>query len=133
MTVRPAASDVELLRRLDPLRVEQWTPVGGDLIAGWAFRLEPPVPGQADFDFLAFRSPSEGNAYRIAVLDPDMDSEYGHSSHMMVTYIGRKRIPVICGPNGAPAETLADVRTHAAKWMAYTSRRLAGLNPGFSL
>ncbi len=129
----PSQADVAELRRLDPDNAEQWSPVLTDLMAGWTFRLTSLVPGQPPFVFFAFRSPSDGNAFRIAVLQPDMDAEFGHAPHMVRTYVGGKKIPVICGPDGLPAENLAEVRTHAGKWMAYTSRRIAGLSPGFSL
>ena len=129
----PSQDDVDELRRLDPANTEQWSPVVTDQIAGWTFRLTPPILGQAQFVFFAFRSPSDGNAFRVAVLQPDMDAEFGHAPHMIRAHVGGKKIPVICGPDGRPAENLAQVRTHAAKWMAYTSRRMVGLNPGFSL
>jgi len=129
----PAEADVAVLRRLDPGGAEQWSPVLTGLIAGWTFRLTPPFPGQGQFVFFAFRSPSDGNAYRIAVLRPDMDAEFGHIPHMIRAHVGGQKIPVICGPGGRPAAGLAAVRTHAAKWMAYTSARMAGRNPGFSL
>ena len=128
----PSAEDVAILRRLDPGNTESWSPMQTGLIAGWTFRMTPPVPGQGQFVFLAFRSPSDGNAFRISVLHPDMDAEFGHLPHMIRTYVGGQRIPVICGPDGRPAADLAEVRTHAAKWMAYTSARMAGLNPRFS-
>jgi hypothetical protein len=133
VNVPPSQADVAELRRLDPDNAEQWSPVLTDLVAGWTFRLSPLVPGQQQFVFFAFRSPSDGNAFRIAVLQPDMDSEFGHTPHMVRAYVGGKKIPVICGPDGRPAQNLAEVRTHAGKWMAYTSRRMAGLSPGFSL
>ncbi len=129
----PAEEDVAVLRRLDPGNAESWTPVLTDLIAGWTFRLTPPFPGQAKFVFFAFRSPSDGNAFRIAVLQPDMDAEFGHAPHMIRAHVGGQEIPVICGPDGSPAAGLAEVRAHAAKWMAYTSARMAGRNPRFSL
>jgi len=129
----PSQTDVDELRWLDPANTERWSPVLTDLIAGWTFRLTPPISGQGQFVFFAFRSPSDGNAFWISVLRPDMDAEFGHDPHMIRAYVGGQEIPVICGPGGRPAEDLAEVRTHAAKWMAYTSRRMAGLNPEFSL
>lgn len=66
----PTASDVALLRQLDPLNVEQWTSLLTDQISGWAFRMTPPFAAQPPFIFFAFRSPSDANAYRIALLDP---------------------------------------------------------------
>ena len=129
----PSPADVEILRRLDPGNAEDWTPVFTARITGWTFRLMPPFSGQRPFVFFAFRCPSDGNAFRIAVLEPDMDTEYGHARHMISAYVGGRLIPVICGPGGRPATDLAMVRTHAAKWMAYTSARMAGRNPGFSL
>jgi hypothetical protein len=129
----PALADVELLRWLDPGNAEQWTPVLTGEITGWAFQMTPPFVGQGPFVFFAFRSPSDGNAYRIAVLEPDMDREYGHGTHVIAIHIGGQRVPVICGPDGRSAKDLAMVRTHAAKWMTYTSARMAGRNPGFSL
>jgi len=128
----PSSADVAVLRRLDPANMESWTPMETDLVSGWMFQMTPPVPGQAQFVFLAFRSPSDANAFRIAVLEPDMDAEFGHKPHMIRVHVGGRKIPVICGPEGRPARDLAEVRTHAAKWMAYTSRRIAGLDPGFS-
>ncbi|MDA8322461.1 MAG: hypothetical protein M0030_21990 [Actinomycetota bacterium] len=129
----PAEADVAVLRRLDPGNTEQWAPVLTDLIAGWMFRLTPPFPGQGQFVFFAFRSPSDRNSYRIAILHPDMDAEFGHIPHMISAHVGGQKIPVICGPGGRAAADLAEVRTHAGKWMAYTSARMAGRNPGFSL
>jgi hypothetical protein len=129
----PSPADVELLRRLDPDNAENWTPVRTGRLTGWTFRFTPPLASQRAFVFFAFRSPSDGNAFRIAVLEPDMDTEYGHAPHMIRVHVGGRPVPVICGPGGRPARDLAAVRTHAAKWMAYTSARMAGRNPGFSL
>lgn len=129
----PSPADVEILRSLDPGNTEHWTPVRTVHLSGWTFRLTPPFAGQRLFVFFAFRSPSDGNAFRIAVLEPDMDTEYGHAPHMISVHVGGRPIPVICGPGGRPARDLAEVRTHAAKWMAYTSARMSGRNPGFSL
>ncbi len=128
-----SSADVEILRRLDPGNAEDWTLVRTRRISGWTFRLMPPFAGQRPFVFFAFRSPSDGNVFRVAVLEPDMDTEYGHAWHMIRVYVGARPVPVICGPNGRPARDLAQVRTHAAKWMAYTSARMSGRNPGFSL
>jgi hypothetical protein len=128
----PSPADVEILRCLDPGNAEDWTPVRTARLTGWTFRLTPPFAGQRPFVFFAFRSPSDGNAFRIAVLEPDMDTEYGHAPHMIRAYVGGRAVPVICGPEGRPARDLAEVRTHAAKWMAYTSARMSGHNPGFS-
>jgi hypothetical protein len=128
----PSAADVNVLRRLDPDNVEGWEAVDTGELTGWVFHLTPPEFDQPDFTFLAFHSPSDGNAWRISVLEPDMDYERGHGPHMITVSVGGSAVPVICGPHGAPARTLAEVRTHAAKWMAYTSRRMAGHDPGFS-
>ena len=129
----PSPPDVDILRRLDPGNTEHWTPVHTAHLSGWTFQLTPPFAGQRPFAFFAFRSPSEGNAFRIAVLEPDMDTEYGHAPHMIRVHVGGRPIPVICGPRGRPAGDVAEVRTHAAKWMAYTSARMSGRNPRFSL
>jgi len=129
----PSPEDAALLRRLDPGNAEDWNPVLTTRITGWTFQLTSPFPGQRPFIFFAFRSPSDGNAFRIAVLEPDMDTEYGHAPHMIRAYVGGRAVPVICGPGGRPAVDLAEVRTHAAKWAAYTSALMAGRNPRFSL
>jgi hypothetical protein len=129
----PSPADVEILRRLDPGNTEHWTPVRTAHLSGWTFGLTPLFAGQQPFVFFGFRSPSDGNAFRIAVLQPDMDTEYGHAPHMIKVHVGGRPIPVICGPGGRPARDLAEVRTHAAKWMAYTSARMSGRDPGFSL
>jgi hypothetical protein len=128
----PAIEDVQALQQLDPANTEQWSPVVTSQISGWAFQMSPPFAGQPPFVFFAFRSPSDGNAYRIAVLEPDMDDEYGHRWHMIATHVGGRRVPVICGPSGKPARDLATVRLHAAKWMTYVSALLADRPPGFS-
>lgn len=128
----PSIEDVDALRQLDPANAEQWSLVLTSQICGWAFQMSPPFAGQPPFVFFAFRSPSDGNAYRIAVLEPDMDDEYGHRWHMIATHVGGRRVPVICGPSGKPAKDLATVRLHAAKWMIYVSALLAGHAPGFS-
>jgi hypothetical protein len=129
----PSPEDVEIVRRLDPGNTEDWAPVLTPHVSGWTFRLTTPFADQRPFVFFAFRCPSDGNAFRISVLDPDMDTEYGHAWHMIRAYIGGRPFPVICGPGGRPAMDLAEARTHAAKWMAYTSARMSGRNPGFSL
>jgi hypothetical protein len=129
----PSLADVEVLQCLDPGNTEHWTPVCTEHLSGWTFWLTTPFAGQGPFVVFAFRSPSDGNAFRIAVLEPDMDIEYGHAPHMIRVHVGGRDIPVICGPKGRSARDLAEVRTHAAKWMAYTSARMSGRNPRFSL
>lgn len=129
----PSPGDVEELRRLDPGNVEEWVPVSMTSLEGWKFRLRPDIDNALDYVFLAFRSPSDGNAWRISVLQPLMDDAFGHGPHMIRRPVGNVNIPVICGPGGAPAMTLAEVRTHAAKWMVYTARKHRGENPRFSL
>jgi hypothetical protein len=131
--VGPSSADIEILRRLDPANTEEWAPVHTQHVSGWTFKLTTPFAGHRPFIFFAFRCPSDGNAFRISVLDPDMDTEYGHAWHMIRAYVGGRPFPVICGPGGRPARDLAEVRTHAAKWMAYVSARMSGRNPGFSL
>src|SRR5262249_23523102 len=92
----PSPSDVEILRRLDPGNTEHWTPVHPEHMSGWTFRLTPPFAGQRPFVFFAFRSPSDGNAFRIAPLEPIMDTAYGHAPHMIRIHVGGRAIPVIC-------------------------------------
>ncbi|GAB3988982.1 hypothetical protein GCM10029978_112800 [Actinoallomurus acanthiterrae] len=128
----PTEADVNLLRRLDPGNVERWEPVFTGEVAGWKFQMTPKYPGQRPFVFFAFRSPEDGNAFRIAPIYPDMDDKFGHRPHMIKVRVGSRKLPIICGPGGRAAATLAEVRTHAAKWMAYTSLRMAGKNPKFS-
>jgi hypothetical protein len=131
VTTSPTAAEARQLRTLDPQRLEGWKLVANDLMAGWYFHLQPPN-GARPYEFFAFRSPSDGNLYRIAVLSPKMDDQYGHLPHIISVTVGGTKVNVICGPKGAPARDLDAVRAHAAKWTLYTSRRLAGLNPGFS-
>ena len=75
---------------------------------------------------------SDGNALRISPLYPDLDSQYGHEPHMITARMGGEDVPVICGPAGRAARTFADARGDAAKWMVYTSYRMAGLRPPYS-
>ena len=131
-TPGPRAEDVNALRRLDPRNVERWEAVHSASLSGWTFRLRP-MPSAPTYCFFAFRSPSDGGTWRISVLAPNMDDQRGHSPHMWVTDVGGTKVPVICGPEGMAARDLAEVRTHAAKWMAYTERRRRGEDPRFSL
>jgi hypothetical protein len=128
----PSAEDVQEVMRIDPKRVEQWTPVTTGLLNGWKFRLRP-APGEQEFVFLAFRSPSDGNRFRVFVIKPDVDDRFGHHDHMIKTTVGGHSIPVLCGPGGRAADTLAQARLFAGKWMSYTYRRSTlGVAPGFS-
>lgn len=128
----PSEADVALLRRLDPDNVEQWTPVVRTFVAGWTFRMTPSVANPPTFRFFTFRSPADGNHWRTALLEPNMDREYGHKPHMIKTIVGGVEIPILCGPLGAARQDLAAVRTDAAKWMVYTTRKIRGDRPMFS-
>lgn len=130
--VGPVAADVEEISRLDPDNVECWTPVWHGAFGGWTFEMTPPIRGQRRFKFLVFRSPSDGMALRISPLRPNLDTQYGHTPHMITARLGGEDVPVICGPAGRPARSFADARGDAAKWMIYTSYRRAGLRPPFS-
>ncbi len=127
----PRSADIDEVKDIDPQNVEQWTPVQTGLLNGWKFRLRP-EPGADEFVFLAFRSPQDSNLFRIFVVKPNVDRLYGHQPHMISTTVGGEHIPVICGPEGRAARTLADARVHAGKWMAYTYLRNKRRNPGFS-
>ncbi|MGH3853929.1 MAG: hypothetical protein ACRDR6_10640 [Pseudonocardiaceae bacterium] len=127
----PRSTDIDDVKNTDPQNVEQWTPVQTGLLNGWKFRLRPEA-GTEEFVFLAFRSPQDGNLYRIFVLKPNVDRLYGHAAHMVLTSVGGQRIPVICGPEGRAARTLAEARVHAGKWMLYTYLANQGHDPGFS-
>lgn len=129
---KPSEADIAEIREIDPQRVEDWTPMLTGLLNGWKFRLRPD-PGAMEFVFLAFRSPQDGNNFRIFVVKPDVDKEYGHRPHMIGVNIGGQKIPVICGPNGRAARTLTEARGHAGKWMIYTHRLVnMRVSPGFS-
>jgi len=132
VTVGPTAAEARVLRSLDPDGVEDWQLVGNELMSGWAFRLQPQFESRR-YEFFAFRSPSDANLYRVAVLWPNMDREYGHRPHIISRVVGGEEVKVICGPAGAPARDLTEARMHAAKWTAYTSALRTGRNPGFSL
>jgi hypothetical protein len=128
----PSAADVNDVMAIDPDRVEHWTPQQTGLLNGWKFRLRP-ERGAPEYVFLAFRSPADGNLFRIFVVKPDVDSLYGHRPHMIKTVVGGQEIPVICGPDGRAARTLAEARTFAGKWMIYNYRlNTPGMVPGFS-
>ncbi|MGE3288172.1 MAG: hypothetical protein AB7J32_19020 [Pseudonocardia sp.] len=132
VNVGPSSADAAEISALDPANVECWTPVWHEDFGGWTFEMTPPIHGQRRFKFLVFRSPSDGNALRISPLYPDLDSQYGHEPHMITARMGGEDVPVICGPAGRAARTFADARGDAAKWMVYTSYRMAGLRPPFS-
>lgn len=125
-------SDTDEIRTADEFNVEGWTPVHTRVLDGWRFRLQP-LPGGQVFTFVAFRSPNDAGRWRLWVLSPNMDGEFGHVSHMITTLIDGEAIPVICGaPGGAAAGTLAEARTMAGKWATYTQRRLLNQDPVFS-
>jgi hypothetical protein len=130
----PSLADLEELRRLDPANTERWRPVDSNFLRGWRFQMTPPYPGQSPFVFFAFRNVSEGNGFRIIPIRPNLDGIVSHEKHMFKVRVaaGGERLSVLCGPGGRTAQNLDQVRKHAAKWMAYTSFRLAGVNPGFS-
>lgn len=119
--------DVEEIRRIDPHNVEGWTPVQSELLDGWRFSLQV-VPSGYQFVFLAFRSPNDGGRWRIWVLRPNADEQFGHEPHMIATYLNGERIPVICGAGGRANCSLAEVRVNAGKWALYTQRRMWGQN-----
>ncbi|MEU5519625.1 hypothetical protein ACIQCD_23480 [Streptomyces sp. NPDC093250] len=128
----PTQTDIDLLSRLDPHNVEKWQPVVTSFLTGWKFQMQPPCSGQLPFVFFAFRSPSDGNAFRITPIRPNLDNVISHKKHMYSVKVGGQSVSVLCGPGGRSAADLAEVRTHAAKWMAYTSLRMAGRKPRFS-
>lgn len=114
-----SAEDVKEIMRIDPMRIERWSPVDRHTLCGWTFELRP-APNAEPYNFLAFRSPNDSNLWRIFVLKPDMDNRFGHADHICRTEIGGHSIPVVCGPGGRADATLAAARATAAKWMAYT-------------
>jgi hypothetical protein len=126
------AEAAEVIRQ-DPRRIEAWEPVVTSVLSGWKFRLQP-IPGDQVFTFLAFRNPSEGNLYRLWVLNPNMDDPrwFGHKNHMVSVTVGGERIPVICGPGGRAAPDLAAARAYATKWSLYTLRLMRGEKACFS-
>jgi hypothetical protein len=123
------SEDALTLRDLDPQNAEKWTPISHGGVTGWTFSMRP-RPSAPLYGFFAFRSPADGGAWRTAVLAPNMDAYYGHSVHMTKVHISGTEIPVLCGPNGRACTRLADVRTDAAKWMAYIDEvRVSGKAP----
>lgn len=130
--VGPSTTDVEEIRRLDPNNVERWTPCQQGDFSGWTFEMVPPFASQGRFKFLVFRSPSDGNRLRISPLRPTFDHLFGHAPHMINVRLGGHVVPVICGPGGRAATNFTAARGYTAKWMIYTSYRLAGRPASFS-
>lgn len=130
--VGPSSADVAEIRRLDPHNVERWTPRQQGGFSGWTFEMVPPFASQGRFKFLVFRSPSDGNRLRISPLYPTYDHLFGHAPHMINVRLGGHVVPVICGPGGRAAADFTAARGYAAKWMIYTSYRLAGRPAPFS-
>lgn len=123
------------LQRLDPNNMENWHPVQPPFLRGeqgWGFEMEPPFH-EGFFEFLAFRDPGRNNEWQVSPIFPDYDDYHGHAPHMISTQIGGRNVPVICGPAGRTHPSLSSVRAAAAKWTAYTSARMVGEDPGFSL
>ena len=129
---RITVADVDVIRELDPFNQEAWEPVYTTALDGWRFRLQVRPDGFV-FKFLAFRSPTESNQWRLSVLSPDMDGQLGHNSHIVIASVGGRSLPVLCVQAGAaPANNLEEVRAQAAKWAAYTQLRMDGRVPAFS-
>jgi hypothetical protein len=101
------------------------------LISGWRFHLRP-LTGGPLFKFLAFRSPQDGGRFRIWPIEPNFDAHFGHKPHMITTTVGGQKVPVLCGPGGRAAATLAEARLYAAKWAVYTARSLREERTWFS-
>lgn len=133
MVPLPNLAEAREVMRSDPQRVEGWEPVTTSVLNGWKFRLQP-IPGDQVFTFLAFRNPSDGNLFRIWVLNPNMDDPtwHGHKNHMVSVAVGGQRIPVLCGPSGQAAPDLSTARLHAGKWALYTLRMMRGEKTWFS-
>lgn len=117
--------DVAQIRRIDPYNVEGWTPVHNSVLDGWRFSLQV-APMGFRFVFLVFRSPNDGGFWRIWVLRPNADEQFGHEPHMIATYVNGERVPVICGAGGRAHPTLTEARVNAGKWALYTQRRMWG-------
>ncbi|SMH32606.1 hypothetical protein SAMN06295885_0757 [Rathayibacter oskolensis] len=119
--------------RLDPDNVEEWADVPGPSGSiAWKFALKAPWQ-TGHFTFLTFKNPSRRNKWDLIPIFPNLDDSFGHSVHLIPQKFGSETVTIICGPGGEPAESLTAVRGVAAKWTAYTSARLAGRDPGFSL
>jgi len=88
-------ADVDVIRELDPFNQEAWEPVYTTALDGWRFRLQVRPDGFV-FKFLAFRSPTESNQWRLSVLSPDMDGQLGHNSHIVIASVGGRSLPVLC-------------------------------------
>ena len=129
---RITVADVDVIRELDPFNQEAWEPVYTTALDGWRFRLQVRPDGFV-FKFLAFRSPTESNRWRLSVLSPDMGGQWGHGPHIVTAWVDGREMPVLCGrPGAAPANNLEEVRAQAAKWAAYTQVRMDGCVPAFS-
>lgn len=125
-------SDIEVIRRLDPTNLEAWRSVRTTVLDGWRFRLQVRPEGFV-FEYLAFRSPTESNRWRLCVINPNVDDQWGHRSHIVTCTVNGWSLPVLCAqPGAAPARNLAEVRAQAAKWSAYTQDRIDGRAAAFS-
>lgn len=126
------ATDLAVLRSLDPANVEGWTPVRMTDLDGWRFSMQS-HPAGPNFVFVALRSPYESNAWRLVLVEPKVD-KMGHEPHIVTARINADTtVPVLCLARGArPAADLTELRAQAAKWCLYTTRRLFGQDPIFS-
>jgi hypothetical protein len=128
-------SELHELQALDPTNEENWTLKRPSFLRGenaWEFQMDAPYQ-HGKFTFLAFRDPSRNNEWQVSPIYPNYDAQHGHDPHMVTTLIGGTSIPVICGPRGSTHKSLSSVRAAAAKWTLYTSNKLAGRHPGFSI
>ncbi len=129
-----APSDIATLKRIDPRNDGDWTVVQPSWAGFPALRFVVDPPFQSfKYEFLVFRDPNKGNLWQLSPIYPNSDNEYGHGPHMVTTLVNGIRIPVICGPHGEPHHTLDSVLGAAVKWTTYTSARMSGRNPRFSL
>ena len=115
---RITVADVDVIRELDPFNQEAWEPVYTTALDGWRFRLQVRPDGFV-FKFLAFRSPTESNRWRLSVLSPDMGGQWGHGPHIVTAWVGGREMPVLCGrPGQQPGGG------------ARPGRQVGGLHPG---
>jgi hypothetical protein len=129
-----AVAEAAELRLLDPANVENWQRVSSESgeVTGWTFYLQPPYQREP-FKFLVFRNPSRRNLWDVSPLSPNFDTQRGHTAHMIGATIAGHEVAILCGPGGQGSVSLTAARGVAAKWMYYTSARMAHKNPGFSL
>lgn len=124
--------EFEEVRKIDPDRREGWQPKRFGSVIGLQFEIGNPAgfANPSYFKFLLIKEP--GTGWWIAPLHPNVDALQGHRHHMISRRVHGHEIPILCGPEGKPASSIAVARQFAGKWAFYIGSLLNSRSTSYS-